>query len=232
MRAVRTVLDVLGANTSGFYTRIYMSGKHAQSVARLHERLNMSTNLDLTESRTAASGLLILSHTRARNFRPSKFGVENSCSMIRVEDPHTSFKSLIFHEEFCNTSEFQFDDATVEWNPAYGHMHLITQGDADGIVNFFEHAKDHRLLVVHCFAGICRSSAIAAAYAKFIQDQQTHDLIWECKKYVPNSYVYSMLIDTLRKRGYHVDGSVPSEMERIETEAGDHNTAKQANSDE
>jgi predicted protein tyrosine phosphatase len=164
----------------------------------------MSTNLDVTETRTAQKGVLILSHSRARGFRPEKFGV-TTCSMIRVEDPNTAFKELIFKNQFKAISYFNFDDAVTEYNPAYGFMKLMTEQQAEEIVNFFEHIRDHQLVVVHCYAGVCRSSAIAAAFCKFIGDKETHELIWNCGKYVPNTHVYFTLLDTLQKRGYDVE---------------------------
>lgn len=167
----------------------------------------MSTNLDLIESQTATKGVLILSHSRARSFRPSKFGVADDCSMIRVEDPEAEFKALVFEKEFKEVFQYKFDDADTQYNKVFGWMSLMTREQAESIVNAFEIIKDRKLVVIHCYAGVSRSSAIACAFCQFIGDLETENLIRTCKKYVPNSHVFSLLMQVINERNGNVQRS-------------------------
>jgi predicted protein tyrosine phosphatase len=121
--------------------------------------------------------------------------------MIRIEDPTAEFKKLVFRDQFSSIAQFKFNDAETDYDPAFGHMQLISEKQAEDIVDFFKIASDTQLLVVHCFAGVCRSSAVAAAYCKYLGDDATHDIIFEAKRYVPNMYVYKMLLTQLQNRG-------------------------------
>lgn len=158
----------------------------------------MSTSLNYIETKIAEQGVLVLNHSRAAAFRPEKYGVKDSCAMIRVEDPGVFFKNLVFEEQFSRIRRYQFHDADAE----NGMDTLISEHDASDIVSFFESLSGIRLLVVHCAAGRCRSAAIAAAYCYFIGDGKTENEIHYCGLYNPNMYVYNMIVKEIHRRKY------------------------------
>lgn len=157
----------------------------------------MSTKLNIIETQTAQCGVVILSHSRARSFSPGKHGVAGETAMIRIEDPGVEMKQLQFEREFKEVRHFHFDDVNQE-SPIY---RAFTTRDAENVLDFFMKVKDRKLLVVHCHAGVCRSSAVAAAFCKFIGDEETHKRIWECDLYVPNTLVYFKLIRLMEEKG-------------------------------
>ncbi|KKL12333.1 hypothetical protein LCGC14_2536790, partial [marine sediment metagenome] len=64
------------------------------------------------------------------------------------------------------------------------------------ILDCFNRWKDKiNLIVVNCEAGICRSSAIAAALAK-ISGQDDNEFF---KRYLPNSLVYRLILEEYNK---------------------------------
>lgn len=161
----------------------------------------MATKLKTNEAMLAKRGVLILSQSRARAFRPSDYGVEGGTVMIRVKDPaQVQWPTLIFSNQFSATSHWTFDDV----GPNDPHYTPMNEQQAKEMVDFFERIEgediDNRLLVVHCYAGICRSSAIAAAFCKYIDDEVTHDMIFDDDTYLPNMHVYRLLEKEIEAR--------------------------------
>lgn len=98
---------------------------------------------------------------------------------------------------------WEFDDVEVDENG-------ITQAQANEIVEFVKaHEEDVESIVVHCDAGISRSSGIAAAisYWKFGDDKQ----IFGDKRYSPNMRCYIFM---LKAFGYEM---TPEFKEEIDT---------------
>lgn len=69
---------------------------------------------------------------------------------------------------------------------------LMTDEDAKKIVAFVEKYKDKRILV-HCDAGISRSSAVAAAILKHYTGND--DMIFDSRWYNPNRWVYRKVLE-------------------------------------
>ena len=60
---------------------------------------------------------------------------------------------------FCEVHRFEFDD--VESDTAANH---ISDDQAQQLAHILRNAYTHRLnVLVHCYAGLCRSSAVAVA---------------------------------------------------------------------
>ena len=81
-------------------------------------------------------------------------------------------------------------------NDVYGNpttiSDLMSDEDAKTVVDFVEQYKDKRILV-HCDAGISRSSAVAAAILKHYTGND--DMIFDSRWYNPNRWVYRKVLE-------------------------------------
>lgn len=66
------------------------------------------------------------------------------------------------------------------------------QEDLKGLKEFIDKNKDSvEQIIVHCSAGISRSSAVAAAIALYVGEDEKK-IIWDSYKYCPNRLVYKL----------------------------------------
>lgn len=81
-------------------------------------------------------------------------------------------------------------------NDVYGNptiiSDLMSDEDAKTVVDFVERYKDKRILV-HCDAGISRSSAVAAAILKHYTGDDS--MIFDSRWYNPNRWVYRKVLE-------------------------------------
>ena len=81
-------------------------------------------------------------------------------------------------------------------NDVYGNpttiSDLMSDKDAKTVVDFVEQYKDKRILV-HCDAGISRSSAVVAAILKHYTGND--DMIFDSRRYNPNRWVYRKVLE-------------------------------------
>ena len=81
-------------------------------------------------------------------------------------------------------------------NDVYGNpttiSDLMSDEDAKTVVDFVEQYKDKRILV-HCDAGISRSSAVAAAILKHYTGDDS--MIFDSRWYNPNRWVYRKVLE-------------------------------------
>jgi predicted protein tyrosine phosphatase len=83
---------------------------------------------------------------------------ENSM-LIQIMDPASTWWPAPAHE-FRETHQFEFLDA--EDKDGFPEEAKISDEQAAEIVRLLKHALDNRMnVVVHCYAGICRSGAVA-----------------------------------------------------------------------
>ena len=79
--------------------------------------------------------------------------------LIQIMDPATSWWPSPAHE-FKETHQFEFLDA--EDTDGFPDEAKISDAQAAEIVNLLKHAlSNHMNVVVHCYAGLCRSGAVA-----------------------------------------------------------------------
>lgn len=135
------------------------------------------------ESVTAAKGILVLPHARAVEFNPAEFGVTD-CVMIRIESPRCPMIKLEHKDKFKAEISLWFED----------NDRSFQRDDAELIKLFFEKYKDVQLMVVHCFMGISRSPAVAAAFARYIGNPELEQIFFS-RPYVPNQTVYHRLVE-------------------------------------
>jgi len=111
-------------------------------------------------------------------------GLDMSSEMVslfesKTNKTFTKFLPLYFLDIMPREDEHRLDD------------YLMTEEDANEIIQFIEETKDMPL-VVHCTAGISRSGAVGA-YASIVRDEEKE--FWaEYEKYIhPNNHVLSLL---------------------------------------
>ena len=81
---------------------------------------------------------------------------ENSM-LIQIVDPAMSFPVSL--HKFKETHQFEFLD--LEQKDEFGEEFKVTDEQAERLVRLLQHALANRMnVVVHCFAGICRSGAV------------------------------------------------------------------------
>jgi predicted protein tyrosine phosphatase len=126
-------------------------------------------------------GVLILPESIAKYYHPSLDTV-----LIRIKDEEP--EPFLFEKYYLDVLKLVFDD--VSSPTPYGK--LMTKEDAKKVVDFFVKHKDKKL-VVHCVAGISRSTATACAWAYYHKNQELEREIRTCPLFSPNSHVYSLL---------------------------------------
>lgn len=113
----------------------------------------------------------------------SKIAVISICDTDR-ENPH-----FISGVKVCN---LQFDDVDSGEN-------CMTESDALKICDFVNFITLHNydVLIVHCEAGISRSSGVAAAIMKYIYNDDWE--IFNNKLYYPNMFCYKLVLETFNE---------------------------------
>lgn len=88
----------------------------------------------------------------------------------------------------------QFDD--VDYETKLPHEMLMSEADAFKIKQYVDTYKDEvESIIVHCEAGISRSSGIAAAIGKVLNGSD--DFIFDNRRFCPNMHCYSLMLRTL-----------------------------------
>ena len=92
----------------------------------------------------------------------------------------------------------KFHDVDVAKSSNYT---LFNESQAQQILEFAARMKDAKvdIMLIHCHAGICRSSAVAAALTKVYGQNDDHFFA----NYIPNRRVYRVLLETHNKGKDH-----------------------------
>jgi predicted protein tyrosine phosphatase len=78
---------------------------------------------------------------------------------------------------------------------------LFTEEHANQILDFVQkHWDEIEVLMVHCYAGLCRSPAVAAAIHKIFQNDDDSAFF---SLYTPNSRVYTTILTVANQRGLY-----------------------------
>lgn len=123
-------------------------------------------------------------------------------AIISIQEPETNGSGILFTEtasckhvltiKFSDIDPIFFYDHNEIFEEAIktGKIILFSTEMAKEIKNFFDKIKDDiDLLIVHCSAGVSRSSAIAAVLNKYVNN--TEDLFFE--KSLPNMFIYNIM---------------------------------------
>jgi predicted protein tyrosine phosphatase len=114
---------------------------------------------------------------------------------------------------FQSTLELEFDDVRlVQENKALRNgvqkeWRLFSQEDAEKVWRYVEQLPYGASILVHCEAGVSRSSAVAAALATiYCNGNDTY--IFQSPKALPNLYVYGMMMMHCPRKGVVAKGII------------------------
>ena len=130
-----------------------------------------------------------MSKVKAQEFKSrSKYVV---IGMVSCYDNHPQLQEGYI--DYLKLKFYDMDFATPIW-PG------ITSDDAEKILDFAEEYKNKvDLIVVHCNAGISRSSGAAAALSLIYNGDD--NWIFKDLRYMPNMRVYRKILEAADKRG-------------------------------
>lgn len=134
-------------------------------------------------------GVLVLSENMAAAYKP-----EPETVLIRIKEPG-GFKVFPHEDLYVDTLRMVFDD--VDQPSVYDR--LMTEEQAVEIVDFMDKHRDKKL-VVHCQAGISRSSATACAWAYMQGLPELEEEIRQNPCFYPNAHVYRLLVNEIDRR--------------------------------
>jgi predicted protein tyrosine phosphatase len=141
----------------------------------------------------------ILSRFRASEYCKIKHKTDSV--IISISTPNVDYSDCIIESNKENRVvdilPIEFMDADNPGNDdVYGNPttidDLMSDEDAKKIVAFVKKYKDKRILV-HCDAGISRSSAVAAAILKHYTGDDS--MIFDSRWYNPNRWVYRKVLE-------------------------------------
>lgn len=137
---------------------------------------------------------------------------EPNCVLIRIKadasgnwkhlPEWTTFKPLQHPEMYVEVLEIVFDDVD---RPQDGKV--IQPEQARSIVKFFDKHRDKKL-VVHCAAGISRSSATACAWGVFHQKPEIEAAIRSRHCFIPNAVVYRTLVNEIESLDWFLESAI------------------------
>lgn len=143
-------------------------------------------------SAEAVSSLIRTSHAIISITDPDKELADFAPNQNRID-----ILSLQFYDLEDIRDEMALEDA-AEYVNTFGHG-LFSNAQAVQIVDFVERIKDKvNGILIHCEAGVSRSAAVAAAIELMLNGSS--DRIFNDRRYSPNLYVYTKLIQVWQNR--------------------------------
>ena len=123
-----------------------------------------------------------------------KYNIQEKHIVISIRSPNTDYVKL--PESDSRVAALFLDFSDIDRKIDHPTAKLFTEEQAEAIWNFFNFYK-HKIntVICQCEAGISRSSAIAAALAKSIE--QNNDRFFHY--YLPNHFVYSQILKIIYK---------------------------------
>lgn len=147
-------------------------------------------------------GVLILDQSTACVYKAPEHS-----TLIRIKGKNETgidtFYPLVHPGSYGNIQMFEFDD--VDFTRVESHSTVFDAEMAVQIVDAFEQYRETKkkhpdaLLVVHCQAGISRSSAVACGYAQFEQNADMENAI-RTSGFSPNARVFRCLFEEIQRR--------------------------------
>lgn len=115
------------------------------------------------------------------------------CVIISINSLNNDSTYFYFNNKVVDILPLYFNDIEKD----YGDSIAPKQEDFIGLKDFIDKYKDDvEEIIVHCAAGISRSSAVAAAICQYL-DLDEENIIWANHQYIPNKLVYKLAIKEL-----------------------------------
>ncbi|ACK40058.1 TPA: tyrosine phosphatase family protein [Listeria monocytogenes] len=119
--------------------------------------------------------------------------------LIRIADVGATYQPLKHESLFEAILPVHFNDINEEddyWglsDKEQAEMKLFNEVHRDLIYDFVDEHPDFTQIVVHCHAGVSRSSAVAMAIAEHLGDTDTYEKLQVIKRYLPNPRVLAIM---------------------------------------
>lgn len=112
----------------------------------------------------------------------------NSTALISITCPCDEDVAFAKNENIKAIFRMKFNDLDVG-ESTISELPPATIENFDGLKEFLDNLPDIDVLVIHCGAGISRSSAVAAAIDEYFGIGYD---VWSRKEYFPNLHVYKL----------------------------------------
>lgn len=119
-----------------------------------------------------------------------------NCVLISINDEHGDLNQLKFKETEENVLRLRFTDICEEIQDKGKTYHPINDEQADQILNFVA-KHDGKNIIVHCAAGVSRSSA-TCLFLHLFYGYELRKNFWQVSE--PNKFVLGSLIVQYQKR--------------------------------
>ncbi|CAM4214210.1 dual specificity protein phosphatase family protein [Listeria booriae] len=139
--------------------------------------------------------IIALPEVIATSFKP----IGKNPIMIRIADKDKTFAPLQDPGKYQGVLEVHFNDINEEddyWGLSKkesDEMVLFNKKHAEMIHDFVDQFSEISQIVVHCNAGVSRSSAVAMQLAEYTNDLDTYAKLREIKRYIPNTRVLAIM---------------------------------------
>lgn len=123
------------------------------------------------------------------------YRVKEPCAIISVSDMYQEAPKFNRNPNIKEIIYFFFEDD--EESCRTDPRTIIQHSDAEKIVNFVKRNQNVNEIIVHCVAGISRSSGIAAAIMEYFEQDENE--IFMNDKYFPNMTCYTRVKEAFEK---------------------------------
>lgn len=139
--------------------------------------------------------IVALPEVVAVNFRP----FTPNAVMIRIADVGRDFMPLRDKSRYLDILPIHFNDIN-EGDDYWGlsdkeqaKMILFSKKHVSEIYDFVDKNRGAEQIVIHCNAGVSRSSAVALGIANYLDDEETYLKLKQIKRYLPNPRVLALM---------------------------------------
>lgn len=119
--------------------------------------------------------------------------------LIRIADVGATYQPLKNESLFEAILPVHFNDINEQddyWGLSEkeeAEMKLFNEAHREMIYKFIDAHPDFTQIIVHCHAGVSRSSAVAMGIAEHLGDNDTFTKLQEIKRYLPNPRVLTIM---------------------------------------
>lgn len=118
-------------------------------------------------------------------------------AMIRIHDPEDDIVPLEHESSFVSVMDVFFHDLAYRGHELPADIQLMTREHAEKIVSFSKGNQDVDSMVVHCTAGISRSSAVAIGISWLFDLKEEENYLFSSNAYYPNEHVLEIFAQIL-----------------------------------
>ncbi len=138
--------------------------------------------------------LYILSLKESISFKPNE---NEKTVIIRINEPDYEVKDLKYKDLFTDILEVSFHDVVKGMKNLDDSIVLFNNEHSNKIIEFIKRHKDADTFVIHCIAGVSRSSAVGLSLSWILNNSRLEQAILKSKMYSPNSFILETMAKDL-----------------------------------